>query len=288
MFGLLQKILSQLCTVKYGFQQNNVPQTSWDPHYSSAFFAEVYLLLTWRPSWSFWEGFLLIYTTMQHGSRSISCHREAGESRAKRKKCPYPSSPLDEWPAAGFDVSCTGPGSHVPAWVKAKQPGTTSRQPAINYEGGSICKRQRVFSKDRMPVWRRKGSVQFHLCGHFPDTTAPSLQSGRRSVQREQPLRGCMSAACVVKLYVSVGLALLFVFKGKPHHCCYVGWIWPRPFCKWCYFPSYPSPIKFSLVFRGRTLIVPSLPSPAFPFLSCSSSDLYMSQDTIPLRIRFI
>ena len=138
MFGLLQTTLSHLHTMKYSFQQNNVPKTSWDPHYNSAFFAEVYSLLTWKPNYSFWEDFLLIYTTMQHRSHSISSHRGAGESRTKRKMCQYPSLPPDEWPAVGFGVSCTDPGSCMPACVKRKHPGTMSRQPAINYEGGCI------------------------------------------------------------------------------------------------------------------------------------------------------
>lgn len=277
MFGLLQKTLSQLHTVKYGFQQNNVPKTSWDPHYNSAFFAEVYLLLTWKPTENFWEEFLLIYTTMQHGSRSIGSHREAGESRTKRKMCRY----LSLSPVTGFDVSCPGPGSRMPVWVEGKHPGKASmlRQPGTNYEGGRIWESQCVFSRDGLPVWRRKSSVELHLCGRCPNTEGPSLQSGRRCMQRKQSFQGCVSAACVVKLYVSVGLALLFVFEGKTHHCCCVGWIWPRLFCKWSYFPSYLSPTEVFPCFPWEDTDCALSPSPAFPFLSCSSSDLYMSQD---------
>lgn len=43
---------------------------------------------------------------------------------------------------------------------------------------------------------------------------------GQEPVQRAQPLQGCMVAAWVVRLYVSMGLALLVVFEGKAHHCC--------------------------------------------------------------------
>lgn len=99
------------------------------------------------------------------------------------------------------------------------------------------------------------------------------------------PSRVCMSASCVVKLYLSMGLALLFVFESKPHHCCYVGWMWSRLFCKWSYFPSYLSSTEVFPCFPWKYTDCPLSPS---PFLSCSSSHLCMSQDTIPLRIHFI
>lgn len=221
---------------------------------------------------------------MQHGSRSISSHRDAGDNRTKRKMCQYPSLPLDEWPAGGFEVSCPGPGSHMPSWVKGKRPGTVLRQPALNSEGGCICKKPLCVPKRQ----NRKSSVQLHLSGRFPDAPGSTLQQSRSSLQTEQLLRGCVSAACVIKLYMSIGLALLFVFEGKPHHCCYVGWPWPRLFCKWSYIPSYLSLTDVFPCFLWKDTDGPLSGWPTFPFLSCSSSDLYKSQDMIPLRIHFI
>lgn len=94
-------------------------------------------------------------------------------------------------------------------------------------------------------------------------------------------------AVCVDKLYVSLRLALLFVFEGKAHYCCYVVWVWPKLF-KWSYFPFYPSSTDVFPCFPWEDTDFPFSSSSVFPFLSCSTEDLYMSQDMIPLRIYLI
>lgn len=164
--------------------------------------------------------------TTQHSLQKFICCWLGSQIRAfgrtfylSTQQCntgPTASAPTEELERAGLREKCvsthlchqtsgllwdlvffgTGPVSCMPAWVKRKHPGTMSRQPVINYEGDCIWKSQSVFPRDRIPVWRRKSSVQLHVSGHFPDTTAPSWQSGRISVHRERPLQGCMSAVC--------------------------------------------------------------------------------------------
>lgn len=41
--------------------------------------------------------------------------------------------------------------------------------------------------------------------------------------QAESPCTGNDPYRAVCQLYVSMGLAFLFVFEGKTHHSCYVG-----------------------------------------------------------------
>lgn len=88
--------------------------------------------------------------------------------------------------------------------------------------------------------------------------------------------------------HVSLRLALLFVSEGKTHYCCYVVWMWLKLFCKWSYFPFYPSSTDVFPCFPWKDTDCPFSSSSVFPFLSCSTEDLYMSQDMSPLRIYFI
>lgn len=283
MFGLLQTTLSHLHTMKYSFQQNNVPKTSWDPHYNSAFFAEVYLLLTWKPNWSFWEDFLLIYTTMQHRSHSISSHRGAGESRTKRKMCQYPSLPPDKWPAVGFGVfwhwSCV---LHA-CMGKTKASRDHVKAACHKLWRGLYLKKPECVPKRQDPCLEEK-----EQCATPCLWALPWYYSSFLTIRQNLRAQGTTLTGLYVSCMWAWDLLSYLFLRAKLITPVMWGECDLDRFVSEAIFHPTWAPLRFSLVFPWEDTDCPLFPSPTFPFLSCSSSDLYISQNMIPLRIHFI
>lgn len=102
------------------------------------------------------------------------------------------------------------------------------------------------------------------------------------------PCKGSNPCRAVCQLHVWIScmwawdlLCCLF------HYCCYVVWVWPElfkvelfsilPKLHWC-FPLFSVRRHWFSLFLQFSL----------PIFSCSTEDLYMSQDMIPLRIYLI
>lgn len=162
MLDHLQKTLSQLQTMKYGFQQNNVPQTSWDQHYNSAFFAEVYLLL------ELWRG---VSTFLHNNATWIPQHQLPQRRWGQQGWCvcshPCPQTCGRGWLLLWFWVThaCTG-----------DRKASREDVEAACCELWRGLQKAHVCSQETVSLSGGEREVCSSISGCSPDTATPSLQ----------------------------------------------------------------------------------------------------------------